>query len=286
MTSGPDREGAEAAAGQLAVVVVNHCHPELPHVCAVRLRHFAEALARRPARIEPARRQAQVGNLELGILRRDLQAFAGHEPAIEPQVDMVTLEGEAQRHRSIGRAIARGQGHVDRKLFPAKCELELGFDGAVAVLRDFAGDVFQALVRPAFGSDDGGDVVQIKRLEIEAGERGDDRLHGRGKRRCGRAGGLGFGMADGELGVIENEVGAIAGQKSQQPGAAALAAAGVGKRYRAALENDARIAQQRDRPRECDAVARGGADLSARARIAVGPGEQQRDHQSNEDKGT
>ena len=51
MIGGSTRDGGEEAVGSLPIVVVNHCHPQMPHVCAVRLREFAGALARRGHRI-------------------------------------------------------------------------------------------------------------------------------------------------------------------------------------------------------------------------------------------
>jgi len=35
----------------MRIVIVNHCHPETPHVCATRAREFAAALARRGHRV-------------------------------------------------------------------------------------------------------------------------------------------------------------------------------------------------------------------------------------------
>lgn len=49
MSGESERDGL--ANGGMPVVLVNHCHPDMPHVCAVRLRQFAEALARRNHRV-------------------------------------------------------------------------------------------------------------------------------------------------------------------------------------------------------------------------------------------
>lgn len=51
MAGDAGREGGDTAAGGMPIVFVNHCHPDVPHVCAVRLRQFAEVLAGRGHRV-------------------------------------------------------------------------------------------------------------------------------------------------------------------------------------------------------------------------------------------
>lgn len=33
--------------GPIKILIVGHCHPDLPHVCALRMKGFAEGLSRR-----------------------------------------------------------------------------------------------------------------------------------------------------------------------------------------------------------------------------------------------
>lgn len=51
MVGDGDRGGNGMTDGGIPIVMVNHCHPDMPHVCATRLRQFAEALARRNNRV-------------------------------------------------------------------------------------------------------------------------------------------------------------------------------------------------------------------------------------------
>ncbi len=50
----PARAGSNyygATMAGLRLIIVNHCHPEMPHVCALRARSFAEAMAKRGNRV-------------------------------------------------------------------------------------------------------------------------------------------------------------------------------------------------------------------------------------------
>ena len=53
------------AVSGLRILIVNHCHPDTPHICATRLREFAGALSERGHRValvtEPLRGQLAKG---------------------------------------------------------------------------------------------------------------------------------------------------------------------------------------------------------------------------------
>lgn len=107
----------------MRVVVVNHCHPEMPHVCAVRAREFAGALSRRGHRVV----------LLTGTLRPD-------DPAEDP-----AAFGERLRRHDWAeplRLACRPQGHpILRRMREGRLPA-LVSKLAVAGYYVFAGSVF------------------------------------------------------------------------------------------------------------------------------------------------
>ena len=78
--------------GPIKILIVGHCHPDLPHVCALRTKGFAEGLARRGHEVV-LMTGALPDATSMPAADSIIDSLSGHTGAA-PLVEILTITGE------------------------------------------------------------------------------------------------------------------------------------------------------------------------------------------------